>query len=48
MHLSLNQKLGSSHSTALGKNLDSDPSFVIDWPLEYTQSVPLMAHVDFY
>lgn len=35
MHLSLNQKRGSSLSPTLGKNLDSDPDFVIDWPLEY-------------
>lgn len=40
MHLSLNQKLGSSISPTLGKNLDSDPDCVTDWPLEYAQSVP--------
>jgi len=42
MHLSLNQKLGSSLSPTLGKNLDSDPDFVIDWPPEYAQSIPLL------
>lgn len=51
MPFSLNQKLGSLLSPTFGKNMDLGPNFVINQPLKYAQSIPLLPdspHLDFY